>query len=340
MSHASPPRAIAAANLSSLIKLTSRFGVESEELFDSLELRPEDVADPEMMVSVPTLVTLAERARLLTGEPGIGVYLGLETYAVEYGYVGFAWMTAPTLRAAVDLTVKFAPTRASAFAFSSAVEGPRAAMIVEELADFGSARDVVLLALFVGLRHAAVAAIGSERDTTFVELEIEEPWYWDGFRHLRPPVHFGRPRNALVFDAAALDLPLATANTASHRLAVEQCRRLLEPIVSRSTFCDRVERLILRTEGGLRSLDDVAAALSMSSRTLRRHLTAEKTSFAALRDRAYRERALFLLLTRDLSPAEVAEHLGYSNVASFTRAFQRWTGHGPSSYCRAGRRGT
>ena len=298
-----------AAHIFQLLSFVARWGVTPDKLFHHLDLRPEDAADPHLMITAATVTTLLERARLLTGEPGLGVHLGLQMYSLEHGYLGFAAMSAPTLREALDLTVRYAAIRTTAFAFSAVVDGTKASLEVEELADFGSARDIVLLALFFGLRHAAAATIGSESDSTFIELRLEEPWYWGRFRHFRPEVRFGRRKNALIFDASLLDVLLATANPASHRLAVEQCRQLFDTIRSQSTFRDRVQRVVLRIEGGGRSFEEVKTMLGLSSRTFRRRLADEKTTFSALRDEACRDRALFLFGTSDLSIAEVAKHV-------------------------------
>jgi AraC-like DNA-binding protein len=94
-----------------------------------------------------------------------------------------------------------------------------------------------------------------------------------------------------------------------------------------------VRGLITRPEGGFRGLDEVAAAMNRSPRTLKRQLGAEGVSFSELRDRELCERATVLLRSLDLSLAEVATRLGYSNVTSFERAFARWTDRTPAE-CR------
>jgi len=50
---------------------------------------------------------LSERARTLSGEPGIGFYLGLQKQASMYGFLGFATMSAATLREAIELAVRY-----------------------------------------------------------------------------------------------------------------------------------------------------------------------------------------------------------------------------------------
>jgi AraC-like DNA-binding protein len=44
-----------------------------------------------------------------------------------------------------------------------------------------------------------------------------------------------------------------------------------------------------------------------------------------------------LLRSSDLSIETVAERVGYSDVANFTRAFRRWTGSTPAAYRRSTR---
>jgi AraC-like DNA-binding protein len=55
-------------------------------------------------------------------------------------------------------------------------------------------------------------------------------------------------------------------------------------------------------------------------------------TFTAIADDVRRQRALLLLENRDLSIAEIATRLGYTEVPNFTRAFRRWTGKTPAAY--------
>src|SRR5579884_1573298 len=233
---------------------------------------------------------------------------------------------------AIHLMVKYAPIRSTAFAFELEVAGSRAALVVEERADFGSARDIVVLGLLVGLRRTAALRLGREWESTMIEAMLPEPEYYRRFRHVRPPIRFGRPKHRIVFDASILDLPLTTGDPASHRLAREQCERLLDSISTRSQLVDQVARMVLRSGGGLRSFEEVADALGMSSRTLRRRLAELRTTFSDVRDRELRDRATDLLRSSDLPVTRIAGRLGYANHANFLRAFRQWTGQSPTEY--------
>lgn len=80
----------------------------------------------------------------------------------------------------------------------------------------------------------------------------------------------------------------------------------------------------------------VVAAAGTSRRTLQRQLEAEGTSFSDLLAEARRSEALKRLQTERITIAAIANDLGYSDQASFTRAFRRWAGISPSRF-RAGK---
>ena len=107
---------IAAAHALHLAELVARWGVSAEQLFEGTGVDAAALSDPRARVGVPVLETLATRAVALTGEPGLGFTLGVRMRISSHGYLGFAAMASPTLGDALDLAVRFAPTRTDAVA--------------------------------------------------------------------------------------------------------------------------------------------------------------------------------------------------------------------------------
>ncbi|HEX9105298.1 MAG TPA: AraC family transcriptional regulator ligand-binding domain-containing protein, partial [Polyangia bacterium] len=261
-------------------------------------------------------------------------HVGLRTRPSSHGLVGLAAMTAPTVRAALERVARFAPTRSSALALELTVDGNRAFVIVDELASLGGAQDTILLALAVGAWQLATTLTGRSIDGQ-VDFAFAEPAYFARLRHLVPfTARFGTTRHRLSFDAALLDLPLPTADLAAERLLSHHLERELQAQAKLERVSARVRHTLVRSDGGFRTLDEVAAALHVSPRTLRRQLAVEQASFSDLLEEERRERALVLLRGSSHTLEEITEQLGYSDVANFARAFRRWTGQTPGTFRR------
>src|SRR5258708_9292022 len=91
------------------IELLKRWNVSKAERLGAAGWPEDAVDDPLGRVPAPAMNDLLAHARSLTGEPGIGYYLGLQKRVSLYGYLGFAALSAPSIRRALELSVEFAP---------------------------------------------------------------------------------------------------------------------------------------------------------------------------------------------------------------------------------------
>lgn len=323
-----------------LIEVLKRWHVGGDELLEGTGLSRDALSEPRMQLPVPTMVALLERARRLTGEPALGLYTGLHTRATLYGHLGFAVMSASTIREAIEVSIRFGPIVTTALTVRFREDKRVASLIVDEHADFGTVRDIVLISTLVALLQVSRSLTGRELTTSTAEFALPEPSYRARLEVAGLRMRFGRPVNRLTFDARSLDLPYMMADPVAMKLASEQCQRELDSLGLNAGVTERVRALISRPEGGFRGLEEVAATLNRSVRTLKRQLGAEGVSFSSLRDRQLCDRAMDLLRSPDRSLAEIATRVGYSNVTNFERAFHRWTGSTPAEFRRTAPRPT
>jgi AraC-like DNA-binding protein len=316
-----------------LLEVVKKWNVGEEELLAGTGLTRAALADPRAKLPVPTTMALLERARLLSGEPAIGLHIGLHTRATLYGHLGFAVLSASTIREAIDLSIRFGPIVTTAIMVRFRCDKRVASLIVDEHAEFGSARDIVIAATLVALWQVSRSLAARELTTSTAEFALPEPSYAARLAVPGLRMRFNAPVHRLTFDARSLDIPYTMPDPVAARLAREQCQQELDALGRSGDVAARVRGLVARPEGGFRGIDEVAAALNRSPRTLKRQLEAQGVSFSALRDRELRERAVVLLRSPDLSLGEIAARLGYSTVASFERAFQRLTDSTPAA-CR------
>jgi AraC-like DNA-binding protein len=317
-----------------LAEVARRWGIHPEQMLSDLGLQSASLANPSAQITVATLIDVAERARALTHEPALGIYAGMEMRLSLHGHLGFAAMIASDLREAIRIATRFAPTRSRAIALSMHLDDSKASLIIDEQADFGPARDVVLLSLSIGLWQIANALTGQDLSPqTSVDFAFARPAYFDRFPELEVRVRFDQPVNRLVLNARLLDLPLKMADPSSLRVAYEDCEKRLEAMGG-DDLPERVRQLVLREEGGCRSVDEIARAIHVSPRTMKRKLASHDLTYSDVLEQQRRKRALLLLRSQSLSLEAIAERLGYSDVANFRRAFRRWTGSSPAAYRR------
>jgi len=319
-----------------LADLVERWSIPRDELLSGSGLIPETPENPLRRVPLRTMCDLVVRAQLLTGEPGLGYYDGLRPPAA-YGALGFAAMSASSVRDALGLALQFAPLFSTALSLSVSYDDAGATLCVEENADLGPARPFVIITMAMRLQTIFTCLTGQRRDFR-ADLALDEPPYQSRFAHLVPGWRFGRPAHRVPIDNAALDAAIVTADPTGLQIATAMCQRALDELGFGVGLIDGVCRLIAGEDGGFRTMDEVAQCLGVSGRTLKRRLSALGVSFSDLNERARREQAT-VLLRSSMSIADVAERLDYSTPSTFVRAFHRWTGTTPAAYRRRERTG-
>jgi AraC-like DNA-binding protein len=152
-------------------------------------------------------------------------------------------------------------------------------------------------------------------------------------RHFGCPVICGASRNAIVFRAADADRGFVTRNAELLGLLAPQFEKELEQENADENFIDRVRLAIQQKLTGRRpTIEDLADALHISSRTLQRRLQDEGSSFQRVLEDARHQLARHFLHNSVLELNEAAYLLGYEDGNSFVRAFRGWEGMPPARW--------
>jgi AraC-like DNA-binding protein len=320
------------AYIRDLVELAGRWKVTPHALLSGLPVTAAALADPATRVPLTVCEAIVARAHALTHEPALAFHVGTQMRLSSHGFLGFAAMTAGTVREALELATRFASTRTSAIALALYVEGETASMVIEERTPLGAMREFLVIALLVGIWQLGQALTAGPLDG-FAECAFPAPAYVEGLPHAGR-LRFDRPVHRLVFAAKVLDKPFLNADAVATKIATEQLERELAAVVD-AGLPSRI-RAVLAARHDLAPITVVAKQLRMSTRTLKRKLAEHHTTYSAIRDDLRRQRALLLLDNRDLSIGEIATKLGYSELPNFSRAFKKWTGLTPVAYRERG----
>jgi len=175
--------------------------------------------------------------------------------------------------------------------------------------------------------------IGKALPALELQLQYPKPDYHRNYRKFLPTrLRFGQPYNQLLLSAEALHSPVRTANSTGHILFRQQCEELLHATNRVENTSAAVRRMLMQSAGDFPGIDQVAARLHMSKSTLGRRLENESTSFRSITDQVKNLLAKEYLTNTELSVADIAHLLDYTDTANFRRAFVRWNGEPPSAF--------
>lgn len=315
----------------------AEFGIPAEHCLDGTRLQMRQLLDPnvevttrhDLMVSRNLVELLGHRVRRL------GLEVGLRYHLTAYGIWGFALVSSPTLRAAIDVGLRFFDLTFSLGRLSAREAAGGELQLVLDAPDVPPG----MLRYFVERDAAAIMTI-------YREL-LTDPLSRGRIQFAFPPPAEGTDRYLEIFgvvptfdaaetlitiDADLTATPLPQANPHTTTAAVEQCRELLVRRRARTGVAGRVRDELVAYIAAPPGADEVAAMLHISGRTLRKRLAAEGTSFRRLLDEVREHLAEELLITAQLPVEQIAYRLGYIEVSSFSQAFRRWKGVGPREF--------
>jgi AraC-like DNA-binding protein len=167
-----------------------------------------------------------------------------------------------------------------------------------------------------------------------VAVTHTKPEHFQEYRLMFPcRCEFMSEKNALVFDSEYLQLPVIRNKEALDKYLKESPLQWFKKQSYYDTYSAKVIRILESAKSDRETqLDSVASTLNMTERTLRRKLVAEGSKFQQLKDNMRRDRAINLFKQGSLTIAQIGLAVGFTELATFSRAFKQWTGVSPSTY--------
>lgn len=318
-----------------LTQLGAEYGLTLDSCLRHTGLEATTLLDSQRMVNAEQELQVV--TNLIQGyggyQPELGLKAGRRYHLSTYGIWGYALLSSPTLRAAIDIGLRYMDLT---FAFVRAylTEGEQdARLIMDESAIPPLCQQFLLERDLSSIMTMVVDLFNLEAPIRQVTFKYPKPQdvtpYQQAFG-LTPL--FDQPDNSISFDRFFLDVALAQANPVLAKHCEQACRDLLNQRQQRSGLAEQVRNLLLAQPGHLPSMERIAEELHISSRTLRRQLDTENLSFRQLVAEVRMGLAAELLTLPSMTLDEIAERLGYAETASFMHAFKRWYGKTPRQF--------
>jgi AraC-like DNA-binding protein len=333
---AAEPSSVLTSWTGTLLRALDERGVDVAAMLTEVGLDDCIRTDPERRIPLQASTRLWNAALAATGDDSFGIEVSRHVRSGTFHGLGHAFMTSPTLRAALERAARFSRVTADMAVGSTRFDGDDFVFVNGWREGTARPADIAVDAAMAAIVRAARAMLGRDLAPTRVELIRPIPSRRARFEEFfRCPVHFEATDDLLAFTLRDVERPVPGGHDRLATLADQTVADYLAGL-ERATVTGRLRELLVDAiAAGEPDVDAVASELAMSRRTLQRRLHDEGTSFRDVLATTRCDLAQALLATGAGSVTEIGHRLGFSETAAFSRAFRNWTGESPATWRRS-----
>ncbi|MFP5391763.1 MAG: AraC family transcriptional regulator ligand-binding domain-containing protein [Gammaproteobacteria bacterium] len=329
---------VAAGLVRGLVDFAVGLGASREQLLACAAIDAADLDDQDNRLPFATYAALTRRAKALCNQPALALLFAEAIDLSEVSIVGLLGHASETMLEAFaqlnrygQLVVEVEVDGMGPGERFELLRSEGALWLVDHRRDANAFHE--LTECTFGRMICGTRRFGETPFVTEVHVTHADPGYRQEYQRVfRAPVTFNARWNAMRIDEAWLTHRIALSPKYVFGILSEHAQRLVRQLEQTRTTRGQVERLLLPIlHTGTVSMELACSKLGMSRQTLFRKLMAENVTFEQVLDELRHTLALHYLSGKKVSVNETAYLVGFSDPASFSRAFKRWTGQSARS---------
>ncbi|MCY1521978.1 HTH-type transcriptional regulator VirS [compost metagenome] len=323
---------IRSASLADYEPIARAVGLDPFRMLRLAKLPPRVLDDPNLLISVDSVCWLLEESARLSGQEAFGLLIAERRSLADLGMLAVVMREEPTLRAAMESSARYMQLHNAGVQLRLEDAGDLVLLHVDMKPKHpGLWRQAVEMSTGVGVRSLRALARDAFKPVS-ISFSHDRPAKLDVHRRvLGTPLDFVQEFNAIVCRSRDVDLPMTAAMPKLNR----EVKRWLD--MQLADQCDepldrarQVIRVLLPT--GTCSVESVAQHLGMHRRTLNRRLAEVGESGLSVINEVRVELAENHLTTSKRKLYEIADLLGFTSAAYFSRWFRDQFGMSPSEW--------
>ncbi len=290
------------------------------------------IDQPRVILSTEEVFALWRAVGEVSNNPSIGLQLGTESKTERFHPVGLAALSSENLGSAIDRMARYKQLTCPEEILQQE-DDEEWSIQFRWLLAHEVEPPVLIECAFAWVLSIARHGTGTRLSPLRVEFVEPRQHVKTIERHFGCEAVCGAPSNAIVFRAADRQRSFVTRNAELLAMLAPQFDEELKQENIDEDFADRVRVAIQQKLTGQRpTIEEIADALHISSRTLQRRLQEEGLSFQLVLEEARHQLARHYLNNSVLELNEAAYLLGYGDANSFVRAFRTWEGVPPGQW--------
>jgi AraC-like DNA-binding protein len=316
----------------STLQRLEELGVRAPAVLRRAGLPQAFIHQARVLLNTEELFALWRAVGEVSTDPSIGLLLGTETKTERFHPIGLVALSSENFGSAIDQMARYKQLTCPEEILQEKNDEEWSIQFRWLLADEVEP-PVLIECCFAWVLSTARVGTGTRISPVRVEFVQPRAHVKTIERHFGCPVVCGTPRNAIIFRATDANRPFVTRNAELLGILAPQFDEELKEENGDENFIERVRIAIQQRLTGRRpTIEDIADALHISSRTLQRRLQDDGSSFQRVLEEARHQLARHYLNNSVLELNEAAYLLGYEDGNSFVRAFRTWEGVPPARW--------
>lgn len=305
-------------------------GISQSTLLNDSEIRSEQLQEPDAFLTMQQIVPVLKLSQALLNDDRIAFQFGQSLDLAKHGLLGYDLLYKHDVKKLITVNVDHLRLSVPLFDMEIMNTDSQCTIRLCNRWDLGRLSSFVV-AIYMGSIHTLGSMIAKEM---LFEMEGGHETNVERWSELVSNASFKLASGA---NQITLILPRKPINMAEIDVENILADFNLNDVSNNSRsggILNRVRQEVIRNPGRDSSLDRISHQLGMTPRSVRRHLNMSGISFQELRNEIRKAIATRYLKDTTLPVGVIAERLGYSDQASFTKAYRSWTGRTPGKVRR------
>jgi len=327
---------VSAPAVNQYLQLAQHYDLAVEDILHDLAISPALLSDNSLYISGDKLQQLIAKLIELSGDELFGLHTAKYVQPVSYSVLGFITMNCETLGDAITKIKPFEKLVGDMGTTDIEQHGKNIViswfchysdpLVRRHMVDNCLASWLIFAHYLTSVDHAPVKVMLKRKQPNLQQCAEYQKLFMCS-------VIFNQERDAIIFDQALMALPLKKGDKQLLSSLEAHANQLINSRQVESNIVIQTKQLILQclSHKGTNQ-QAIADLLGISAKTLQRRLKGENTQFNQLADEVRLQATQDLLQDNTLKLDEISEQIGFSDVRSFFRWFQKLANMTPGQY--------
>lgn len=320
-----------------LIEVLNEKGIQAHSYLKQAAITAQELSERNERIALHKYISFVESVLANNPIEDLGFRVGQKTNILDHGVLGYSLLSSANLEESLQRYVRFQHLVGPVLQVGFYIEGDRACLTAApKRGDWRLSTEALRyfsqewLSVWVQWNEL----IGLRNDfLDNVELGFIESGNLDHYRrYLHCPIEKNSYITRAWFSSSLLKNSLEFGDKVMGELCVGQCERLLNTQQKSTGLLADIQWRLTNTPGSIPNMEVMAKQLCVSSRTLRRYLKDEGTTYQQVILDFRIAMAQGYLIQSPFSANDIADLVGYSNTANFYRIFKREVGLTPQQF--------